>query len=191
MTIHHGTVAPLVAPTGRGRASTRPTAPLRTTVQGTLALDLTPDLDPPAAPRRRRLLQAVATPTQTSPPDVPASDVAAREAVEHWAHRYCQAAVEIAGGDRPVTQLLRWTAPRVYTDLARRAQLVAQAGVRGGVTRSRTLVRPQVRSVRTCLVADDVAEVGAHVRYGERSRAVAARFERRGEHWLCTALEFA
>jgi hypothetical protein len=40
-------------------------------------------------------------------------------------------------------------------------------------------------------VSSDVAEVGAHVRYYHRSRAVAARFERHRDRWVCTALEFA
>lgn len=187
MTIHHGTVTPLVPPAGR-TTSTHPPVPLRASIQGTLALDLAPELDPPRRPRTRALSAVGPVADAPEEPGVP-DDL--RQTVESWAHRYCQAAVEIAGGDRPVSQLLRWTSARVYADLARRSQLVAQAGVRGGVTRSRTLVRPQVRSVRACFLADDVAEVGAHVRYGERSRAVAARFERRGQRWLCTALEFA
>jgi hypothetical protein len=114
-----------------------------------------------------------------------------RGRLEQWSHRYAQAAVEIVGGDRPVTQLLRWTAPGVYEDLARRAHLVAcAAGRRAGQGRVQA-VRPQVLGVRTCFVADDAAEVSAHVRYGRRSRALAIRFELRGDRWLCVALEFA
>ena len=52
-------------------------------------------------------------------------------------------------------------------------------------------VRPQVLRVHTCFVAGDAAEVSAHVRYGQRSRALAIRFELRGDRWLCVALEFA
>ncbi len=114
-----------------------------------------------------------------------------RGRLEQWSHRYAQAAVEIVGGDRPVTQLLRWTAPDVYDDLARRAQLVARAvGQRPGQDRVQS-VRPQVLRVHTCFVAGDAAEVSAHVRYGQRSRALAIRFELRGDRWLCVALEFA
>ena len=58
-----------------------------------------------------------------------------------------------------------------------------QGGIQG--------VRPQVVAVHTCFVSADVAEVSAHVRYGRRSRAVAARFERRRDRWVCCALEFA
>jgi hypothetical protein len=48
-----------------------------------------------------------------------------------------------------------------------------------------------VVGVRTCFVDDGIVEAGLHVRYGRRSRAVAARFERRAGRWVCTALEFA
>jgi len=59
------------------------------TVQGTLALDLQPHLEPPP-PRGAPLGRDEAE-------------------VDLWARRFAQAAVEIVGGDRPVSQLLRWT----------------------------------------------------------------------------------
>jgi hypothetical protein len=142
-------------------------------VQGTLALDLsggapglpeTPELDPS---RRSRV-------THVSDAEVRA-----------WASRLAQAVVETVGGQRPVSQLVRWTAPEVHRDLERRAGLVRRAAGPGVRT-----VRPQVRSVHVCRPAPDVAEVSVHVRHGARSRAVAMRLERRGERWLCTVLEF-
>ena len=139
------------------------------TVQGTLALELEAHLQPPS------------------------DDLAEQgpAGLEHWARRFAQAAVEIVGGDRPASQLLRWTTAQVYADLQRRAVLVARAGgQRPGVGRMQP-VRPQVRSVRTAFVTPRVAETSIHVRYGERSRAVAARFEQRRGRWLCTALDFA
>jgi len=150
-------------------------------VQGTLALDLTAHQDPP---------DAIAGGTG-SPCDVVDIGRAARREFERLSGRIVQAVVEIVGGDRPVTQVLRWTTTEVYQDLGRRAQLVARAvgkhpgqgGVQG--------VRPQVVGVHSCFVADGVAEVSAHVRYGRRSRAVAARFELRRDRWVCCALEFA
>ena len=146
------------------------------TVQGTLALDLGHGVEeahePPAAPVVRL-------------------EASERQRLEAWAHRYTQAAVEIAGGDRPVSQLVRWTVPDVYDDLARRAQLVRAAALREPSTVRVQHVRPQVESVRTCWVDDDVAEVSARVRYGRRSRAVAVRFEKRADRWQAAALEFA
>ena len=139
--------------------------------QGTLALDLQPHLEPPG-PRGEAL----------------GDD---RAAVERWAHRFAQAAVEIVGGDRPVAQLLRWTSGEVYQDLHRRALLAARAGGRQPGAARVQPVRPQVRSVHTRFVASGVAESSIHVRYGERGRAVAARFEERRGRWLCTALDFS
>ena len=141
------------------------------TVQGTLALELEPYLEPPP-PRGAPL----------------GSDQAE---VEQWTRTFAQAAAEIVGGDRPVSQLLRWTTGAVYQDLHRRATLVARAGGhQPGIGRVQP-VRPQVRSVHTRFVTPTVAETSIHVRYGERSRAVAARFEQRRGRWLCTALDFS
>lgn len=156
----------------------RPPVPLAS-VQGTLALDLGDGrpaevADPP--------------PMQV----VPVGDATERDRLTAWAHRFTQAAVEIAGGDRPVTQLLRWTSPRVYEDLARRAQLVRAAVLREPSSSRRVQrVRPQVASLHTCWLDDTTAEVGARVRYGRRSRAVAVRFEHRGGRWQAVAIEFA
>jgi hypothetical protein len=142
-------------------------------VQGTLALDLrgappgppeTPELD---ATHRARL-----------------ADVADQE-VRAWAARFAQAVVEAVSGQRPVSQLVRWTAPGVYRDLERRTQVLLRTAPAG--TRS---IRPQVRSVHLCRPTPSSAEVSVHVRHGARSRALALRLERRGERWLCTVLEF-
>lgn len=143
-----------------------------TLVQGTLALDLcggrpglpeTPELEPPGPARLPHVADAE---------------------VRAWASRLAQAVVEAVGGQRPVSQLVRWTAPDVYRDLERRVHLVrlASAGSRS--------VRPQVRSVHVCRPTPTSAEVSVHVRHAGRSRALALRMERRGERWQCTVLEF-
>ena len=141
-------------------------------VQGTLALDLrggrpglpeTPELDPPGPAR----LPAVAD-----------------AEVRSWAARLAQAVVEAVGGQRPVSQLVRWTAPNVYRDLERRVQLVRRA------SEGSRSIRPQVRSVHVCRPTATCAEVSVHVRHAGRSRALAMRMERRGERWQCTVREF-
>lgn len=137
--------------------------------QGTLALDLQPHLEPPGA-------------------EVLPLEHRARVDVEQWARRFVQAAIEIVGGDRPVSQLLRWTTPEVYDELGRRAEVVARAGDHQPGQGRVQPVRPRVRSVHTCPLSADVVEVSAHARYGRRSRALAVRFERRRGRWLCTAL---
>ncbi|MDX6326365.1 MAG: hypothetical protein QOK15_2719 [Nocardioidaceae bacterium] len=142
-------------------------------IQGTLALDLgggqpglpeTPELQADRASRVRGVCDAE---------------------VRSWAARLAQAVVEVVGGQRPVSQLVRWTAADVHRDLERRALLVRRAA--GAAPRS---VPAQVRSVHVCRPTTEVAEVSVHVRHGHRSRAVAMRLEHRGERWLCTVLEF-
>jgi hypothetical protein len=161
-------------------ASTVAAAPVAS-VQGTLALAMQPRQEPPRVRARRSAGGA----------DVVSIDHPARREVEAWSCRFAQAAVEIVGGDRPPAQLLRWSTPDVYADLHRRAQLVARAGGHHPGQARVQPVRPRVVGVRTCFVDGSTVEAGLHVRYGQRSRAVAARFERRDARWVCTALEFA
>jgi len=144
--------------------------------QGTLALDLEPRLEPPP----------------TGPvPLVTGIGRQRRHSIEQWARRFAQAAVEIVGGDRPPSQLLRWTSRTVYADLERRAVLVARAGGHTPGAARVQPVTPRVRSIHTSFIAPEIVEASAHVAYGQRSRAVAARFELRRNRWICTALEFA
>ncbi|MDP3892978.1 Rv3235 family protein [Nocardioides sp.] len=154
-----------------------------TAVQGTLALDLQPTLDPPE----------VVCPTAMPGTDVVTVPLPVRRDLERWSRTFAQAAVEIVGGDRPVSQLLRWTTPRVHADLDRRARLVARAGAHEpGLGRRRPPAgRPQVVSVHPSFVTERVAEVSIRVRSGARFRALAARFEIVAGRWQCTALEFA
>ena len=110
-----------------------------------------------------------------------------RAELDGFAHRFAQAVVEVVGGDRGPSQLLRWTSPAVYADLQRRAALLARTVP--GDRRVRRL-RSQVRSVHVSCPAPGAAELSVHVRRGERSSAVAARLEVRDGRWCCTALEF-
>lgn len=150
-------------------------------VQGALALDLAPRLDPPDV---------------DPAPDAPRFDLVAvdderRHRLDAFVHRYLSAAVEIAMGDRPLSQLLRHTEHALYQELGRRAAIVAEAaGTAPAVGRGRGAIRPMVASVRTSLVAADAVEVSARVRHGQRSRALAARFEARDGRWQCVALVF-
>jgi hypothetical protein len=164
----HADVIPLRTPSG---------APL-SSVQGALALDLTPRTAPPRP--RLRSTRAV---------DLVAVEVAAREQLDAFVGRYLQAVVEIAAGDRPVGQVLRHTVPQVYEALGERARTVgAVACPAPGRVRGPNPARPVVVGVRTALIRSDAVEASAHVRYGRRSRAVAARFEIVRDRWQCVAL---
>lgn len=149
--------------------------------QGTLALALLPRREPPEATGAQGSSSSVAAPV----------DLRLRRTIDQWTRRYVQAALEIVGGDRPATQVLRWTAPDVYADLRRRAWLVGRAGGHRPGLATVQPVRPQVRSVHSCFISEAVVECSVHVGYGRRGRAIAARFERIREHWVCTALDFS
>jgi len=140
-------------------------------VQGTLALDL--GVVPPSP--RTPDLQVV-----------PGNGSAEHLEVQAWAARFAQATVEVLGGDRPLAQLLRWTSARVYADLERRVRILGRAAP---APQRRRTVRPQVRSVHVFRPGPDSAEVSVHVRHGHRSRALAARLERREGRWRCVALQ--
>jgi hypothetical protein len=143
-------------------------------VQGALALDLrgslpglpeTPELDPA---RRSRVV-----------------DVTDQE-VRAWSARLAQAVVETLAGQRPVSQLVRWTSPEVHREIDRRARVARRAA--GGAQRT---IRPQVRSVHVCRPTAASAEVSVHVRHGGRSRALAMRVERHQDRWRCTVVQFS
>jgi hypothetical protein len=164
-----------------------PSVPV-SSVQGALALDLAdprPDPAGPGGPPPRD----VATARRH---DVVVVDPAQRLRFERWAGRYLQTATEVVTGDRQASQLLRWSAAEVYEQLVHRARVVrGAAGVAAPTTPVRPLLRPQVRALHTSFVRTGACEVAAVVRYGERARAVAARFELLDGRMQCTALEFA
>jgi hypothetical protein len=103
-----------------------------------------------------------------------------------WAIRLVQAVTEVLAGDRPIGQLVRWTDSVVFTDLNRRVRVL---GLTTTATARGSKERCAVRSVHVSTPAPEVAEVAAHVRHGERSRAVALRLEIHRGRWVCTALE--
>lgn len=170
---------PLPTPTLHPLMGVRLPVPVDAT-QGTLALAMLPRREPPA-PAGEALAGATVVPI----------DRRQRAVIEEWTRRFAQAAVEIVGGDRPVSQLLRWTVPEVYDDLRRRALLVARAGGHQPGLALVQPVRPRVLTVHTCFIRPDAVEASVHVKYGERSRALAARFERIQQRWVCSALDFS
>ncbi|HET6627759.1 MAG TPA: Rv3235 family protein [Nocardioidaceae bacterium] len=163
------TVIPLV-----DGARRRPEPVPLAAVQGTLALDLRGCTGMPGTPELKPRLNLVD------------GDGRAVDEVEAWAARFAQAVVEVLGGDRPLSQLVRWTTSRVYADLGRRVRILARTAP--ARQRLRT-VRPQVRSVRVFQPTPASAEVSVHVRHGRRSRALAARLQLDDDHWQCTDLE--
>lgn len=145
-----------------------------TRTAGSLALESAPEAAPPQQRGAGAGLRLV---PDASP---------AGEEVQAWATRFAQAVVEVLGGDRPLSQLVRWTSQRVYLELERRLSILRRTSDAG--RRMRT-VRPQVRSVHVFHPTPDTAEVSVHVRHGQRSRAIAARLELHRGRWQCTVLQ--
>jgi len=106
--------------------------------------------------------------------------------MEAWAASFIQAVVEVIAGDRPVTQLVRWTSRGVYAEITQRQRRVARHRSAAGMRTS----RQHVATVRVCRPAAGCAEVAARVTFGPRSRAVAARLDYVHGRWLCTAIRF-
>lgn len=123
--------------------------------------------------RRRRppLPQQPPTPLRAALPD-PAQ----------WARRLLVGIIETAGGRRPLNQLAALLSPGVAHGLRTEFEHAGRA------RRSHWTSRAVVRSVRVTEPADQVAELCATVRTGERVRAIAMRLEVRHGRWCCTRL---
>ncbi len=149
--------------------------PVGTYTQGALALSypLPSGLD--SAPQSRAL-------TVVQPVDHRAVGATA----EGWAARFLQAVLEVMSCERPLTQLIRWTDEQVYSEIARRRQVVStrlrHVPVRAG--------RQQVATVHLCQVTAERAEISARFTNGRRSHALAARLDLHRGRWVCTAIEF-
>lgn len=111
-------------------------------------------------------------------------------ALETWIGQIVQAIVEIVGGDRPLTQAVRWTSPRVYQQLGRRTAHLGKVGSYApGVGRVQR-VRPRVTGVTSSSIDHGIVEAAVTIRTGQRARAVAVRFEQSDGRWICTVLDF-
>jgi hypothetical protein len=164
----------------------RPALPAATpALQGTLALAFVLPSGLPAVPQPPLGLRLVAEaeaaldahefgPQHTGRAALPAP--------RSWAGRIVQAIVEVLGGIRPASQLVRWTTAEVFDEIS---GLVLGSGPPGEDAPPRGVVR----SVHVTEPADGVAEVCALVRRGSRSTAVALRLEGMDGRWQCTALE--
>ncbi|MCE0534845.1 Rv3235 family protein [Kineosporia rhizophila] len=102
-----------------------------------------------------------------------------------WAAAFIQAAMEVACGLRPSTQLVRWTTPDVHGALVRRGALTARA-MRNSAGLS---VKPRLRALVLCSPRPGVCEVSAVIAEPQRVRAVAFRMEGLHGRWRVTELQ--
>ncbi|MET0741063.1 MAG: Rv3235 family protein [Candidatus Nanopelagicales bacterium] len=123
----------------------------------------------PEAPPRLRIVAGVTA-------------VAGRADVSAWASRFVPALVEVLSGDRPVSQLMRWTDREVYEEIRKRVENVPRSS-------GRRQARAAVRSIHLCQPRPGAAEITAVVRAGRRTRALAVRLDVIEDRWRCT--EFA
>lgn len=96
-----------------------------------------------------------------------------------WTSRLTSALVEVLAGERPASQLSRWLARDVFTEVSRHAQTVKPR---------RTAARRKIGTVRVCRVAPGIVETSAVVIGTKRARAVALRLEVVRGRWLATSL---
>jgi hypothetical protein len=160
-------------------------------VQGTLALSFLLPSGLPATPEPPAL--------RLAPPMDDDADFAARPTPRsllpdprQWAAQLVQALVEVVAGDRPATQLIRWTTPEVYAEVRQATNAFwhgtspAAQRLRPGTTQCGRVL---VRSIHVCEPADGAAEVCATVQRGARAAAVALRMVGADGRWQCTALQ--
>jgi hypothetical protein len=102
-----------------------------------------------------------------------------------WVARLAPAIMEVIAGERPASQLQRWTTREIHETLTRRGA----AALRHPAGRDRAAPCRTVRSVRICPVAPGVVEASAVVIGAERARAIALRLETIRGRWLVTACE--
>jgi hypothetical protein len=152
-------------------------------VQGTLALAFVLPSGVPAAPVAPPELRLVPRPAAQDDADEfdfgpQPTGTAALPPLRRWSGQFTQAVVEVLAGDRPLSQLVRWTTSGVFDDLAGRIDASPTEPARG-----------VVRSLHVSEPADGVAEIAASVRRGQRCTALAIRLEGLDGRWQCTALE--
>lgn len=156
-------------------------------VQGTLPLLFTLPGGAPSRPRPPRRLHLVPSPLGIEDDDRPSGTSTPRTDLpdpRRWAGALVQAVVETRLGDRPASQLVRWTTREVYERIARQA-----GSAHGPSARGARAIRPVIRSLHVSEPGDGVVEACSLVHDGTRGRAVALRLEGIDGRWVCTALD--
>ncbi|MGH3771613.1 MAG: Rv3235 family protein [Pseudonocardiaceae bacterium] len=141
-----------------------------------------PELPPQTAPQivhrpvLRRLVDILPA-TPAAPPEPPLTTLPVPDpAAAVLAERVLRAAVEILSGRRPAQQLSAVLGPDLLT------YLVSLQGAVGHL-------EPRVRRVLAAQHAANALEAVALVTLSTGVRALAARFDKQGDRWRCTALE--
>ena len=94
--------------------------------------------------------------------------------INELTQRFIHNVVEIWAGKRSVTQVQFMCHHRVFAELQRKAGQQKQIG--------------RIRKIRVTQPLDGISESTVTIRYGDRLRVAAIRFEGQDMRWLCTAL---
>ena len=95
--------------------------------------------------------------------------------IGEWIGKYVVSLVEICGGKRPVQQLARWTHRITYQHIVK---------IMGSWK-----PLPKIRKFYISQPLEGIVEVTVTLRFEERVRALALRFEGVERRWICTKLE--
>lgn len=170
-----------------GRPLHRPSQVLGS--QGTLALAFVLPSGVPAIPRPALYL----APDPGDDPDFAPRHTSTAELPppRGWAAQFVQALLEVVSGDRPATQLLRWTTPEVYDQIRQTTGAMSRTGMASRANRPVGWShRALVRSLHVGEPSDGAAEVCATVQRGPRAAAIALRLDGVDGRWQCTALQW-
>ena len=92
-----------------------------------------------------------------------------------WTFKFAIGVLEIWAGKRPASQLARWCHANVYTELSASIGYQKEVG--------------KIRKIHIQEPLDGLCESTATVRYNDRLRSMAMRFEGVDKRWLCTSLD--
>lgn len=91
-----------------------------------------------------------------------------------WILKFGVSVLEIWAAKRQPAQLARWCHPVVYGELTRKVGSQKEVG--------------HIRKLHQCQPLDGISESAITVRFNQRVRSMALRFEGVDHRWLCTSL---
>lgn len=89
--------------------------------------------------------------------------------------RFIHTVIEIWAGRRPAAQVQSFCHYLIFSQLQRKTGILKEIG--------------RIRKIRITAPLDGVIETTVTIRFGERLRVAAIRFEGLDHRWVCTALE--
>lgn len=94
--------------------------------------------------------------------------------LEAWTFKFAVSVLEIWAAKRQPNQLARWCHHAIYGELVRKVGSQKSVG--------------HVRKLHSCQPLDGISESALTVRFDDRIRSMAMRFEGIDHRWLCTSL---